>query len=143
MKVGEIQFPVLVFDGECPLCRWWVNRWRHLTCGSVRYVPFQDLGQRGFLGVAPEAFAKAVHYIESPRQISTGAEAAFRLLNGVGGWRRTPLWLYRRVPGVAPFCEAMYRHVSRHRPALDRVRRAIVGDRTTVLLRCRCGDGEG
>jgi len=40
--------PVLVFDGDCGFCRFWIERWRGATGGKVDYEPYQKVGKKTF-----------------------------------------------------------------------------------------------
>ena len=115
----------MVFDGDCGFCRRWIARWRHATGDRIEYVPYQDATER-FRDVAREDFAQAVHLIEPDGRVSHGAEAVFRAL-ALGARRRFPLWLYDRVPLVAPVCEFCYRTVARRRGPADRITTALWG----------------
>ena len=106
--------PVLVFDGDCGFCRFWIARWRHRTGETVDYEPLQhpDIPRR-FPEIPRERFARAVQLIEADGRVSEAAEAVFRLL--ALGRRRAPLWAYEHVPGVAPVTERAYRVIADHR----------------------------
>jgi predicted DCC family thiol-disulfide oxidoreductase YuxK len=105
---------VLVFDGDCGFCRFWIERWRHRTGTTVGYEPWRasDTPQR-FPEISRERFARAVQLIETDGRVSEAAEAVWRLL-ALGG-RRAPLWAYQHVPGAAFVTERAYREVADHR----------------------------
>jgi len=118
------RLPVLVFDGDCGFCRFWVARWRRGTGDLVRYKPFQDpdTAER-FPQISIEGFARAVHLVEPDGGSSSGARAVFRLLTltlapwsiaRAGGWLL--LTAYDRLPLVARGSEAAYRVIADHRP---------------------------
>jgi predicted DCC family thiol-disulfide oxidoreductase YuxK len=105
---------VLVFDGDCGFCRFWIARWRHRTGGTVDYEPWRDpdIPQR-FPDIPRERFARAIQLIEADGRVSEAAEAVCRLL--ALGRRRAPLWAYQHVPGVALVTERAYRVIADHR----------------------------
>jgi predicted DCC family thiol-disulfide oxidoreductase YuxK len=107
--------PVLVFDGDCNFCRRWISRWQQATGDRVEYVPFQhpSVAER-FPELPREQCEQAVQLIDTDGQIYSGAEAVFRA-QAIAPWKRWPLWLYQRAPGVAPVTEWFYRFVARHR----------------------------
>ncbi len=92
--------PTFVFDGDCGICRTWVDYWRQLTGDRVAYRPYQEAA--GDLPTIPARdFKRAVQLIEPDGQILSGAAATFRLLSFAparGGW----WWLYRKVRAFAP-----------------------------------------
>src|SRR5687768_6700805 len=118
--------PVLVFDGECGFCRFWVDRWRHYTGDRVEYLPSQspDLTRR-FPDVPRERFARAVQLIEVGGRLSEGAEAVFRLL-ALGG-RPAALWAHEHVWGLAAVTEGIYRLIANHRPFAARITTLLWG----------------
>jgi predicted DCC family thiol-disulfide oxidoreductase YuxK len=107
--------PLVLFDGDCGFCRFWIARWRGLLEGRVDFAPFQDEANR-FPEVPREAFARAVRLVEPDGRVSGGAEAVFRALSRRPGGAR---WLraYRGLPGFAPVAEIVYRAIAAHRGA--------------------------
>ena len=105
-----------VFDGDCGICRTWVDYWRQLTGDKVAYRPYQEAAA-DFPAIPSDEFKHAVQLIETDGQVYSGAGATFRLLSyapSKGAW----WWLYRHVPGFAPLSEAAYRFISGHRGLL-------------------------
>ena len=117
---------MLVFDGDCDFCRFWITRWRHRTGEAIEYEPFQDPEiPKRFPDIPRERFARAVQLIEPDGRVSEAAEAVFRLC-AYGRWR-SPLWAYEHVPGVASVSERAYRVVANHRPFWAGVTRLLWG----------------
>jgi predicted DCC family thiol-disulfide oxidoreductase YuxK len=108
-----MQRPVMIFDGECGFCRRWIATWQRLTGDRVEYVAYQDLGDR-FPELPREQFTRSVVLVEADGRVSHAAEAVCRSF-AVGAGYRWLLWLYQRVPGIAPTMEAAYWFVAGHR----------------------------
>jgi predicted DCC family thiol-disulfide oxidoreductase YuxK len=106
--------PLIVFDGDCGFCRFWIKRWQYRTGKTVDYQPFQhpDISQR-FPDIPRERFARAVQLVETDGGVSEAAEAVFRLL--AIGRRSAPLWAYEHVPAAALVSERAYRVIADHR----------------------------
>ena len=34
--------PLMIFDGDCRFCAFWIRRWQRATGEAVEYIPFQD-----------------------------------------------------------------------------------------------------
>jgi predicted DCC family thiol-disulfide oxidoreductase YuxK len=122
--------PLLIFDGDCGVCRFWVARFRVRSGEAVDYEPFQtpEITPR-FPEIQRERFVHAVHLIEPDGRVSDGAEAVFRLLS-VGGpdlgvarrtWSRVALVAYDHIPGARAISERAYRLVADHRPLFARL----------------------
>jgi len=116
--------PLLVFDGDCGFCRFWVARWRHRVGDAAEFQPFQnqDIAAR-FPEIPRQRFASAVHLIETDGRVFEAAEAVFRLFAARRRTARGPalVTIYERVPGAAAICEAAYRFVANHRSFFGRV----------------------
>jgi predicted DCC family thiol-disulfide oxidoreductase YuxK len=113
-----LSLPLLIYDGDCGFCIYWVRYWQKLTGDRVAYAPYQEVAGQ-FPEIPVAAFQRAVQYIAPDGKIASGAEAALLALShasGKGFW----LKLYRRVPGFAAIAEAMYAFVASHRAALYR-----------------------
>lgn len=125
MQPAPASRPVLVYDGDCGFCRYWVDYWRRLTGEAIEYQPWQAVAAR-YPTVPVEDFARAIYLFEPDGRMHRGAAAAFEVLARVPGrslWRRA----YRGVPGFAALSEAAYAFVARHRVAAARVGRLLWG----------------
>lgn len=105
--------PLLIYDGSCDFCYYWVEYWQKLTGNSVTYKPYQEVTSQ-FPQIPVEEFQRAVQYVAPDGKISSAAEASYLTLSharGKGFW----LKLYRRLPGFAFLTEKAYTFVSRRR----------------------------
>jgi predicted DCC family thiol-disulfide oxidoreductase YuxK len=107
--------PLVVFDGDCGFCRFWIERWRRYTRDAVDYEPFQnpEIAAR-FPTIPRERFARAVQLIEPDGRVSEAAHAVFRL-GAIARRHSAPLWAYEHLPGFAALTERAYQHVANHR----------------------------
>jgi predicted DCC family thiol-disulfide oxidoreductase YuxK len=118
--------PVLVYDGDCAICRYWVAYWRELTDERVDYRPYQEAA-KDFPEIPPEAFQRAIQLIETGR-VYSGAAATFRVLRHSQG-RAAWWWCYSRVPGFAAMSEWTYAFFARRRDLLNRITMLLWGSR--------------
>ncbi len=109
--------PLLIFDGDCPFCRRWVERWQ--ATGGERFdiEPSQTAAAR-FSELAATEFEQAVQLIEIDGRVFSAAAAVLRV-RALTTSRSWVLACYKHVPGVAPVVEAIYRGMARHRPLLS------------------------
>lgn len=107
----------LVYDGDCGICRYWVQYWQKLTGGRVAYRPYQEAAAE-FPAIPLEAFARAIQLIEPDGNTCAGAAATFRLLRYAPG-RAAWWWIYEHVPGFAPTSEWAYGYFARRRGQLS------------------------
>jgi predicted DCC family thiol-disulfide oxidoreductase YuxK len=111
--------PLLLYDGDCDLCRRWIARWRRATGDRVECLPSQEAAGR-FPEIPPQDFARSVILVEADGSVSRGADAVFRSLAHAGRGRLAA-WCYRNLPGFAPVAEAIYRLVAANRDRLGRL----------------------
>jgi predicted DCC family thiol-disulfide oxidoreductase YuxK len=115
MNQPESRTVLLVYDGDCGFCAYWVRYWQRITGDAVDYAPYQEVATR-HPEVPVEEFERAIQLFMPDGQRYSGAEAAFRVLAEVRG-RGTGLWLYRRLPGFARVAEGVYALIAHHRSA--------------------------
>ncbi|HET7451829.1 MAG TPA: lipase maturation factor family protein [Thermoanaerobaculia bacterium] len=117
--------PLVIFDGDCGFCRYWVERWRGRLDGRADFEPFQAAAAR-FPELPVDAFRRAVGLILPDGSAFFGAQAVFRALAlrpGGGG----PLAAYEGFPPFAAAANVLYRAVASHRGAATFATRAIWG----------------
>ncbi len=119
--------PLVIYDGDCSFCKFWVGYWKSVTGERVSYAPFQEVAGQ-FPEIPLENFRAAAHFVDGQGNVSKGAEAMFRSL-ACSPDRQWPLWCYLHIPGLAPVSEIAYRFVARHRGGLHRLSRLCWGQR--------------
>lgn len=107
--------PILVYDGDCDFCRYWISRWRHVTKDRIMYEPYQEVYTR-FPEIPLAAFQTSVKLILEDRHVYSGVEAILRALNN-----KSLLWCYDNLPGFSHISEAAYRLVAKHRAFFSKV----------------------
>lgn len=122
----DVAKPLLVYDGDCDFCRFWIKYWQGVTIDQVDYAPFQEVASL-WPEIPREKFAHSVRLIVPEGKVFGGAEAIFRMLAYVPG-KGGMLWLYQNIPGAAPICEWLYRGVARHRHFSSRTIRFLWGE---------------
>src|SRR6266446_3697709 len=117
--------PTFVYDGDCGICRYWVNYWQGLTDERVLYRPYQEAAV-DFPEIPREAFPHAVQLIEPDGQVYSGAAATYRVLRHARG-RAAWWWLYAHLPGFSIASEWAYAFFARRRGLLNRVSKLLWG----------------
>jgi predicted DCC family thiol-disulfide oxidoreductase YuxK len=117
--------PTLVYDGDCGICRYWVDYWRGLTGERVIYRPYQEAAV-DFPTIPLEAFQQAIQLIEPDGKVYSGAAASYRVLRHAPG-RAAWWWLYAYLPGFAVASEWSYAFIARRRGLLNRVSKLLWG----------------
>ena len=70
------QKPMMVYDGNCGFCKYWVVKWMKITKLSVDYRSFQEVAER-YKDIPTEYFRSAVRYIDVDGKIISGPDAAY------------------------------------------------------------------
>jgi lipase maturation factor 1 len=117
--------PLVLFDGDCGFCRFWVTRWRATTRGKVDFAPAQQEASR-FPQVTDKAWKRSMQFLTPEGAVYAGAEAVFRTLAYVPE-HRWMLAAYRRVPGARFVSEAAYKLVADHRDFFSKLTRIALG----------------
>ncbi len=118
--------PLLIYDGDCGFCCYWVEYSRKLTGARVAYEPYETVAEQ-YPDISIVDFQRSIYLIEPNTTRTRGAEAALRTLSAVrghSGWR----WCYEHLPGFAVFCEMLYTFVSRRRVRFHKLSRLLFGD---------------
>ncbi|MEO8347858.1 MAG: DCC1-like thiol-disulfide oxidoreductase family protein [Acidobacteriota bacterium] len=117
--------PLVVFDGDCSFCRFWIARWKRTSGDRLDYAPYQDAAAR-FPEIPVGEFRRAVGLIRPSGEVLLGAAAVVAARAEVPG-RGLWSWVYRRVPGARALMDLAYRFIANHRNAAFRVTRLLWG----------------
>ena len=118
VSVGAAR-PLLIYDGDCGFCSYWVRYWQKLTQDRVDYAPYQDVAA-DFPHIPVAEFQRAVQYIAPDGSAARAAEASFLTLSHARG-KSFWLTLYRRLPGFAALTELAYAFIASHRTGFYRL----------------------
>ncbi|PVW16209.1 thiol-disulfide oxidoreductase DCC family protein [Marixanthomonas spongiae] len=106
--------PVLVWDGECGFCKYWVIRWKSLTSGNIVYKTYQEVASQ-FQDIPIKEFKKASRLIETDGCVYSGPDSAYRsytYTNKTWPWHN---W-YTRYNWFATLSDHGYNYIAKHRP---------------------------
>lgn len=67
---------VMVYDGNCGFCKYWIIKWKRLTKDTIDYVPFQKIAPQ-FKDIEVDYFKSAVRLILPNGTIVSGPAAAY------------------------------------------------------------------
>jgi predicted DCC family thiol-disulfide oxidoreductase YuxK len=116
--MATVNKPLMIFDGDCNFCRYFIGWWERATGTMVDYAPSQEVGD-DFPEIAKERFDGSIQLVVPDGMIYEGAEAVFRALGYAKNWRWL-LWIYQNIPGVEPITEWVYKWVAANRQLLSR-----------------------
>ena len=115
--------PILIYDGNCGFCIYWVDIWKNKTKDRVEYAPYQSVGNQ-FPQISLDQFKRSVQLVKPDGEITEGAKAVLETL----AYDPSSIWLlraYQNFPFFAKAAEAIYYFVAKYRSALSLVLRWI------------------
>ena len=133
-SVPKHKAAVMLFDGDCGFCKYWIERWRDQTRDRIEYRAYQE-ATADFPQIPRSDFERSIQLVESDGRVTSGAEAVFRALD-LGGHR---VWWPRA--GVAmKIARGVYRFVADHRVSFSFLTRVFLGrnPRPASYLVARC-----
>jgi len=69
--------PVMVWDGNCGFCHYWITRWKSKTGDRINYKAFQEAADQ-FQDIPLKEFKKASRLIEPNGLVYSGPDSAYR-----------------------------------------------------------------
>lgn len=108
---------ILIYDGDCIICREWVDYWSYITGKNVIYQAYQDVAS-SYPDISLDEFEGAIQLIEPDGMRCSGAKASFKLYQNTPSYTLL-IWLYEILPGFAFISEGFYGFFSRHRNFLS------------------------
>ncbi|MDC7996050.1 thiol-disulfide oxidoreductase DCC family protein [Altibacter sp. HG106] len=123
--------PVLVWDGECGFCAFWVQRWKKKTQGRIDFVTYQEIASH-FQDIPLKEFKKASRLIEPDGSVFSGPDSAYRSYS----YSAHPLPWHRWYTNFRWFTwlsDHGYNVIAKNRPFFFRVTRILFGNNPEKL----------
>ncbi len=124
-KYPPAEKPLMVWDGNCGFCHYWVLRWKLFTGDKVVYKPYADVAHN-FPDIELRFFKQAVRFIDVDGKIFTGPAAAFRSFQYGDRYK----WLMPLYAGFKPaefVADHIYRLISKNRTFMYKVTVSLWG----------------
>lgn len=117
--------PLLVYDGNCGFCKYWIIKWKRLTYDHIDYSPYQKVLNQ-FEDIPEHHFKEAVRFINLDGTVGNGPEAAFQTLKYKKRYRFLHRW-YAKYTWFQKLSDFGYQWVADHRNFLFKVSRFLFG----------------
>lgn len=125
-RISKTKYPVdkplMVWDGECPFCRLWIDWWRQQTGTCTTFEPLQSAIYR-FRDIPTDQFKEAVAYINPEGDVYWGAGAVFASLSCQIS---LPFKIYRNTPPFRWITERAYHFISKRRDFFFKVSKMLL-----------------
>lgn len=124
--------PVMIWDGECGLCKYWTTHWKSHTEDKIDYSPYQKIAEN-FKDIPLKEFKKASRLIETDGFIYSGPDSAFRSFEYFNTkkfpWHR---W-YRKFKFFRWLCDHTYNVIAKNRGFFFKISKLLFGNNPTNL----------
>ncbi len=117
--------PVMVWDGHCGFCAFWIQYWQKLSKDSFDYIAYQELETR-FQDIDRSYFKEAVRFIEEDGLVHSGPGAAYRSLSRLGKLSFLDRW-YQKASFFKGFSDGLYQLIANNRSTFFRITKALFG----------------
>lgn len=115
--------PLIVYDGSCRFCCFWVERFLGRSRDVLSLAPSQEV-QDAYPEIEAAAWARSVQLIEPDGCVFEGARAAFGALAHTG--KKRGLGWYQKSRLLRGVTEALYRLVAQNRVFFSRATELLV-----------------
>ena len=116
---------LLVWDGECKFCGYWVTRLKNTTGDAINYAPFQKAAIQ-FPEVPEKEFRNAVKLIDPSGNIYSGAAAILKTLD-YGTSCSFAFSFYKKYNFFRTTSDFIYKKISSNRPIAYKATVALWG----------------
>lgn len=117
---------ILVWDGKCGFCKYWVTRWKKVTGDAIDYKTFQEVADH-FPDIPLKEFKKASRLIEPSGEIYSGPDSAYRSYD-YAQKRKYPYhsWYVKHM-WFQKISDHGYNYIAKHRPMFYELTKAFFG----------------
>lgn len=119
------QKPLMVWDGECGFCAYWVSRWNMQTNGKVDFKPYQEAAEN-FPDIEKQHFKEASRLIDTDGKVYSGPHSAYKSLHYAGKFTILNSW-YEKDGLFTRVSDALYYWVVNHRNFMYKLTKALWG----------------
>ena len=118
--------PLMLWDGKCGFCHWWIIRWKLITDDNVDFSKYQETAAEKFPDIPGHYFSEVVRLIETDGTVYGGAHAAYRSFS-YGKKRQWLYFLYKKSRLFARLSDQAYLWISARRSLMYKLTIALLG----------------
>lgn len=122
---------MLVWDGNCGFCKYWVIRWSMLSRGKVDFVPYQKAAEL-LPDIDVANFKEAARLVDIDGKFYDGPAAAYKSLQLAGKYPFLMRW-YVRFNMFRWLSDIGYQWIADHRDFCMRATKFLFGDNPIYL----------
>lgn len=117
--------PILVWDGACGFCNYWVTRWEQISEGKINFQTYQKIAEQ-FRDIPLKEFKKASRLITTEGRVYSGPDSAYMsyyISNPKSPWHR---W-YVHHKWFQKLSDSGYNFIAKHRSFFFKLTKAMLG----------------
>lgn len=118
--------PLMVWDGECGFCKYWITHWQSKTANKVEYITFQEIASY-FEDIPLKEFKKASRLIEPNGKVYSGPDSIFRVFTYFD--KRKPIFhnWYSKDNWFTFLSDQTYNWIAKHRSIMFAITKLCFG----------------
>ncbi|MGO4912190.1 thiol-disulfide oxidoreductase DCC family protein [Leeuwenhoekiella sp. W20_SRS_FM14] len=124
--------PILIWDGACGFCKFWVTRWKFATGDAVYYTTFQE-SAHNFPDIPLKEFKKASRFIDLDGFIYSGPDSAYKLYESIPSKDYPFHRWYIKYSAFRWLSDHAYNFIAKNRPMVFRWVKILFGSNPTNL----------
>ena len=119
--------PMMVWDGECGFCKYWVTNWKSKTGDRIDYRTFQEVSEQ-FKDIPLKEFKKASRLIELDGTVYSGPDSAFRTFEYFENPSHSFHHCYSNYKSFNLICDHAYNFIAKNRKFIFRLTKIFFGN---------------
>ena len=123
--------PVMIWDGTCGFCKYWITYWHRLTQDKIDYESFQTAAER-FKDIDLVHFKQASRLIETDGKVYSGPRSAYRTFTYGSKFAFLDRW-YQNYRLFEKISDRIYQLVASNRNFFFRLTKAMFGSNPNEL----------
>ncbi|MEQ5789442.1 DUF393 domain-containing protein [Muricauda sp. NFXS6] len=123
--------PVLIWDGTCGFCKFWIIRLQITTKDNIAYLPYQDAADR-YKDIPVKEFKKASRLIEPNGKVFSGPDSFYRSLKYTSIKSPWHNW-YQNSKWFSKSSDHTYIFIAKNRALLFKLTKVCFGKNPTNL----------
>lgn len=127
-----LEKPVMVWDGNCGFCNYWITRWKSKTGDRIHYKTFQEVS-KNYPDIPLKEFKKASRLIEMDGQIYSGPNSAYRSFLYFNKPNEKWHWWYSESGWFTYLSDHTYNFIAKHRSIMFTLTKILFGKNPNVL----------
>lgn len=117
--------PIMIWDGQCGFCQFWITRWSKFTGSKIDYATYQG-ASADFPDINKRHFMMASRLIETDGTIYSGPRSAYRTFTYGSKWGFLDKW-YLNKKWFTKLSDRLYVLVTKNRGFLFKVTKWMFG----------------